>query len=150
MNEQSTIPQSRIVTECNENFLCVVTFIPKEFANFGTYLHTYVCLTTINEKHIKILSLKQFIRFEDSWFISKQTRLEILSRPQAPKIPKELLSNSEELESQADQAALKGSKGFQSIQRIQMQKEPAETAYRDSLRRQPAEKACKDKPQKTA
>jgi len=56
-------------------------------------------------------------------------------------MPKELLSGSEELESQDDQAALKDPKVFQSIK---LQKEPTERACRESLQRQPVETACRD------
>ena len=43
------------------------------------------------------------------------TRLEMLSRPKAPKILKELLSNSEELQSPRQTKLLKNSKIFQKI-----------------------------------
>ena len=43
------------------------------------------------------------------------TRLEILSRPKAPKILQELLSNSEELPSPRPTKLLKNSKRFQKI-----------------------------------
>ena len=49
--------------------------------------------------------------------VSKSTRLEILSRPKAPKILQELLSNSEELLSPRPTKLLKNSKRFQKIQK---------------------------------
>ena len=50
-----------------------------------------------------------------------------------------MLSDSEELKSQANQAALKDSKVFNGFNR-----QPAETACRDSLQRQPAEVSMGD------
>ena len=47
-----------------------------------------------------------------------KTRLEILSRPKAPKILQELLSNSEELPSPRPTKLLKNSKRFKKIQKI--------------------------------
>ena len=47
-----------------------------------------------------------------------RTRLEILSRPKAPKILQELLGNSEELLSPRPTKLLKDSKRFQKIQKI--------------------------------
>ena len=58
-----------------------------------------------------------------------------------PKIAKELLSYSEELESQADQAALKR------IPKVS-KNSTAETACRDSLQREPAEIAAETKESK--
>jgi len=60
----------------------------------------------------------------------------------SPKILKELLRNSEELESQADQTALKDFKGFNC--RKSMQRQTAETVCRDSMQRQPTEAACRE------
>ena len=54
----------------------------------------------------------------------------------SPKIPKELLSNSKELEFQANQAALEDSKVFKEFNcRKSLQRQPAETASRNSLHR---------------
>ena len=47
-----------------------------------------------------------------------QTRLEILSRPKAPKILQELLSNSEKVPSPRPTKLLKNSKRFQKIPKI--------------------------------
>ena len=47
--------------------------------------------------------------------VSKSTRLEILSRPKAPKILQELLRNSKELPSPRPTKLLKNSKRFQKI-----------------------------------
>ena len=53
-----------------------------------------------------------------------------------PKIPNELLSNSDKLESQANQAALKDSKVFKGFNcRKSLQRQPAEIACRDTLQK---------------
>ena len=82
--------------------------------------------------------------------IYSKTRLQILSKPQAPKVPNELLSNSDELESQANQAALKDSKDSKIFKgnvekacKNSLQRQPAETACRDCLQRQPAKTESK-------
>ena len=63
-----------------------------------------------------------------------------------PKIPNELLSNSDKLESQANQAALKDSKVFKGFNcRKSLQEQLAETACRDSLKRHTAETAWRNR-----
>ena len=60
---------------------------------------------------------------------TSETRLEILSRPKAPKILQELLSNSEELPSPRPTKLLKDSKRFRKILKdsIRFQKIPKES-----------------------
>ena len=71
------------------------------------------------------------------------TRLEILSRPKAPKILKELPSNSEELPSPRPTKLLKKSKRLQQIQKIPKDFKRIQKNPKDSKRFQEILKDCK-------